>query len=497
MCSLDHRRRPVLHTRLAVVDEFNTMIAAGPHLTVAGEVIEVGPQHLTLAQPVAAGATRFEPLRVTVADDVLHIPTPLGPSRGIDGSADLTPLIGTQVTVTGRPTMSFLRGIVIATTITRIGDIGCLTAWRRQQAAAIGVPVHRASRSAADTVVAGLRAQGTVTRTAWVGKADLAAYHDATRGDERITRTMTTLGARLSGARAVDDIVQAISRVDAMETGLLVLSRGGGEVTDLALFDDRRILEAVRVCPVPVIAAIGHQRDAPLVEHVCDWVMDTPGELHRVLVKLATNTKTRGERREVDYQRSVNARAADQSHIAVLTETHRQVQQQLDEAKEELREQRRITGTLRQQLQKAHQSALAAAQETARARSVTTDTYRRYAVQRITRHYRTAAIVVAAVAFALASMLPHLDGASSTGLAVGCAVAGVALWRAPRALGRTDRRGRGSVPDIDRGYHHARTVSAFNRVDALHRGYGPRPTLRQSLGRARPRRRSGAPVPTT
>jgi len=83
--------------------------------------------------------------------------------------------------------------------------------------------------------------------------------------------------ATVQGDLAPGSIVQAIARVE--EDGraeVLILSRGGGAVEELACFNDERVVRAVASCAIPVITGIGHQRDEALVDLVADVCVHTP-----------------------------------------------------------------------------------------------------------------------------------------------------------------------------------------------------------------------------
>jgi exodeoxyribonuclease VII large subunit len=83
--------------------------------------------------------------------------------------------------------------------------------------------------------------------------------------------------ATVQGEQAPDSIVKAINRVNRDgRAEVLILSRGGGAVEELACFNDERVVRAVASCSVPVITGIGHQRDESLVDLVADACVHTP-----------------------------------------------------------------------------------------------------------------------------------------------------------------------------------------------------------------------------
>jgi len=83
--------------------------------------------------------------------------------------------------------------------------------------------------------------------------------------------------ATVQGDLAPETIVQAIARVEQDgRAEVLILSRGGGAVEELACFNDERVVRAVAGCAIPVITGIGHQRDEALVDLVADVCVHTP-----------------------------------------------------------------------------------------------------------------------------------------------------------------------------------------------------------------------------
>jgi exodeoxyribonuclease VII large subunit len=83
--------------------------------------------------------------------------------------------------------------------------------------------------------------------------------------------------ALVQGEQAPDSIVRAIRRViHDGRPDVLILSRGGGAIEDMACFNDERVVRAIAECPIPVIAGIGHQRDESLADLAADVCAHTP-----------------------------------------------------------------------------------------------------------------------------------------------------------------------------------------------------------------------------
>ncbi|MDG4784556.1 exodeoxyribonuclease VII large subunit [Micromonospora sp. WMMD1102] len=94
-----------------------------------------------------------------------------------------------------------------------------------------------------------------------------------------------TVNVAVQGPTAVPQIVDALKVLDA-DPGIdvIVLARGGGSVEDLLPFSDEALCRAVFGCRTPVVSAIGHETDAPLVDYVADLRASTPTDAAKRIV---------------------------------------------------------------------------------------------------------------------------------------------------------------------------------------------------------------------
>lgn len=104
--------------------------------------------------------------------------------------------------------------------------------------------------------------------------------------------------ALVQGDQAPASIVNAIRRVELDgRAGVLILSRGGGAIEDLACFNDERVVRAIADCSIPVIAGIGHQRDETLADLAADVCAHTPtAAAEQAVPQLATLQAAHQER---------------------------------------------------------------------------------------------------------------------------------------------------------------------------------------------------------
>jgi exodeoxyribonuclease VII large subunit len=87
------------------------------------------------------------------------------------------------------------------------------------------------------------------------------------------------------GAAAVTEIVAAVQRLDRDPTiDVIVIARGGGSVEDLLPFSNETLVRAVSTAITPVVSAIGHETDVPLLDHVADLAASTPTDAGKRIV---------------------------------------------------------------------------------------------------------------------------------------------------------------------------------------------------------------------
>ncbi|MER5742120.1 exodeoxyribonuclease VII large subunit [Streptomyces sp. NPDC002225] len=89
----------------------------------------------------------------------------------------------------------------------------------------------------------------------------------------------------VQGVHAVSQVVRAVRELDGLdEVDVIVVARGGGSVEDLLPFSDEELVRAVAECRTPVVSAIGHEPDSPLLDLVADVRASTPTDAAKKVV---------------------------------------------------------------------------------------------------------------------------------------------------------------------------------------------------------------------
>jgi exodeoxyribonuclease VII large subunit len=103
----------------------------------------------------------------------------------------------------------------------------------------------------------------------------------------------------MQGAGAVTEVVEALRRLDAdAEVDVVVIARGGGGVEDLLPFSNETLVRAVAAAHTPVVSAIGHDTDRPLLDLVADVAASTPTDAaKRIVPDLAEELRSVAELR--------------------------------------------------------------------------------------------------------------------------------------------------------------------------------------------------------
>jgi exodeoxyribonuclease VII large subunit len=96
------------------------------------------------------------------------------------------------------------------------------------------------------------------------------------------------------GPSAANEVVAALERLDAdAAVDVIVIARGGGSLEDLLPFSNESLIRAVSAARTPVVSAIGHETDSPLLDLVADLAASTPTDAARRIVPDVADERAR------------------------------------------------------------------------------------------------------------------------------------------------------------------------------------------------------------
>jgi exodeoxyribonuclease VII large subunit len=136
----------------------------------------------------------------------------------------------------------------------------------------------------------------------------------------------------VQGSAAVPAIVEALADLNAQaEVDVIVIARGGGSVEDLLPFSNERLIRAVVASRAPVVTAIGHEQDVPLVDLVADVRASTPTDAAKKVVPDVTEETERiaaarqRARRIVERRLLADAQEVSRARASARRALHRRV----------------------------------------------------------------------------------------------------------------------------------------------------------------------------
>jgi exodeoxyribonuclease VII large subunit len=218
---------------------------------------------------------------LTLRDSVADISVPMTCPRTLFDSLDPPLVEGASVVVHAKPSYYANRGTLsLAVREIRLVGLGELLARlerRRQLLAAEGLFAPELKRSLPFLP----RRVGLVTAP------DSAAERDVLENARRRWPAVAfeTAYAAMQGSRAALEVIAAVDRLDRdARVDVIVIARGGGSVEDLLPFSDEGLLRAVAKCLTPIVSAIGHEPDQPLLDLVADVRASTPTDAAKLVV---------------------------------------------------------------------------------------------------------------------------------------------------------------------------------------------------------------------
>jgi exodeoxyribonuclease VII large subunit len=221
--------------------------------------------------------TVFLTLRDPVADVSLRLTT----TRGVCDALGPTLVDGARVVVWGKPAFHPARGsLALAVVEIRMVGVGALLARLEQLKKTLAAEgLFAASRKRALPFLP--RAVGLVTGRASAAERDVV--ENARRRWPAVRIELREVAVQ--GPLAVGQVIDAVRELDRVpDVDVIVIARGGGSLEDLLPFSDEALVRVVAATVTPVVSAIGHEQDSPLLDFVADVRASTPTDAAKRVV---------------------------------------------------------------------------------------------------------------------------------------------------------------------------------------------------------------------
>jgi exodeoxyribonuclease VII large subunit len=89
----------------------------------------------------------------------------------------------------------------------------------------------------------------------------------------------------VQGEKAAPEVIRAIQTLDEdPEIDVIIIARGGGSFLDLMVFSDEALVRAAAAAKTPIVSAIGHENDRPVLDDVADLRASTPTDAAKRVV---------------------------------------------------------------------------------------------------------------------------------------------------------------------------------------------------------------------
>jgi exodeoxyribonuclease VII large subunit len=124
----------------------------------------------------------------------------------------------------------------------------------------------------------------------------------------------------VQGAAAVVEVSEALSELEANpDVDVIIITRGGGSFEDLLPFSDESLVRLAASCTTPIVSAIGHEKDSPLLDLVADYRASTPTDAaKRVVPDIAQEISDIEKIRDRMYRRLVSTIDYELNQISQL-----------------------------------------------------------------------------------------------------------------------------------------------------------------------------------
>jgi len=230
-----------------------------------------------IAELSRRGGTVFLTLRDPLAAVSVRVICP----RTVFDATDPPPGPGARVVVWAKPDFNATRGS-FALTAVEVRQVG------------IGELLARLERLRKALAAEGLFAAERKRRPPFLPRVIglICGRESAAERDVRHTAAVRWPAVRfrveqvsVQGSQAAGEVTDALRRLENDPgVDVIIIARGGGSVEDLLPFSDEELLRAVAACRTPVVSAIGHEQDSPLLDYVADVRASTPTDAAKRVV---------------------------------------------------------------------------------------------------------------------------------------------------------------------------------------------------------------------
>jgi exodeoxyribonuclease VII large subunit len=129
----------------------------------------------------------------------------------------------------------------------------------------------------------------------------------------------------VQGDNAPAQLVEAVQRFNSLSSppDVLVMTRGGGSLEDLAAFSDERVVRAVAASRIPMLVAVGHEVDVSLAELAADQRASTPTNAAGLLTP-----DRKQEISNLEYERkhlALTLKEIYESHLKSISSSRQQI----------------------------------------------------------------------------------------------------------------------------------------------------------------------------
>jgi len=218
---------------------------------------------------------------LTLRDSAADISVPVTCSRQVFDSLNPPVVEGASVVIHAKPSYYAVRGTLslYAQDIRMVG-LGELLARlerRRQLLAAEGLFARELKRPLPFLP----RQVGLITGNQSAAERDV--LENARRRWPAVA--FRVVHTSVQGPSCVGEVVEALGRLERdRDVDVVIVARGGGSVEDLLPFSDETMVRAVHRMRTPVVSAIGHEPDTPILDLVADVRASTPTDAAKLVV---------------------------------------------------------------------------------------------------------------------------------------------------------------------------------------------------------------------